>query len=159
MTEAEWLACTDPRPMLEYLRGRASERKLRLFYNCCHPAGAMPESEEEERMWRYDVQNIRDIFGNPFRPIPLDGASLTATVNELAAAIYDDRAFERLPILADALEDAGCGQQDILNHLRQPGFHVRGCWPLDLILGKEPSTNWRFWPTLWRWLAALRLTS
>ena len=61
----------------------------------------------------------------------------TSNVTALAQAIYDDRAFDRLPILADALEDAGCTDADILNHCRQPGEHVRGCWVVDLVLGKE----------------------
>jgi hypothetical protein len=55
----------------------------------------------------------------------------------LAQSIYTDRAFDRMPILADALEDAGCDNADILNHCRQPGEHVRGCWAVDLILGKK----------------------
>jgi hypothetical protein len=66
------------------------------------------------------------------------GASwLTSTVTSLAQAIYTDRAFDRLPILADALEDAGCTNQDILAHCRQPGEHVRGCWVVDLLLAKS----------------------
>ena len=56
---------------------------------------------------------------------------------QIAQAIYDDRAFDRMPILADALEDAGCMDQTILNHCRQSGEHVRGCWVVDLLLGKE----------------------
>lgn len=55
----------------------------------------------------------------------------------LAEAIYEDRAFDRLPTLADALEDAGCVNSDILKHCRGPGPHVRGCWVVDLILGKS----------------------
>jgi hypothetical protein len=55
----------------------------------------------------------------------------------LAQGIYDERAFERLPILADALEDAGCTDAAILVHCRGPGPHVRGCWVVDLILGKQ----------------------
>jgi hypothetical protein len=58
-------------------------------------------------------------------------------VPKLAQAIYDDRVFDRLPILADALEEAGCTNADILNHCRQPGEHVRGCWVVDLLLGKS----------------------
>jgi hypothetical protein len=81
---------------------------------------------------------LRDIFGPlPFRPSTIDPAWLTPTVQRLAESIYHDRAFERLPILADAFEEAGCDQEDILNHLRQPGVQVRGCWALDLVLGKE----------------------
>jgi hypothetical protein len=80
---------------------------------------------------------LRDIFGNPFRPVAVDPAWRTSNVTVLAQAIYDDRAFDRLPILADALEDAGCDNADILNHCRQPGEHVRGCWVVDLLLGKQ----------------------
>jgi hypothetical protein len=58
-------------------------------------------------------------------------------VPKLAASIYEQRAFDRLPVLADALEEAGCTDADILGHLRGPGPHVRGCWAVDLILGKR----------------------
>jgi hypothetical protein len=75
--------------------------------------------------------------GNPFRPVAADSRWLTSTVVSLAQAIYDDRLFDRLPILADALEDAGCDNADILTHCRGDGSHVRGCWVVDLILGKE----------------------
>ena len=80
---------------------------------------------------------LRDVFRNPFRPLTIDPSWLTSTVTSLATAIYQERAFDRLPILANALEDAGCSQQDILSHLRSGGEHVRGCWPLDLLLEKE----------------------
>lgn len=76
------------------------------------------------------------VFGNPFRPVVADPAWLTPTVVSIAAVIYSDRAFDRLPILADALEEAGCTNADILLHCRQPGEHVRGCWAVDLVLGK-----------------------
>jgi len=210
MTEQDWLACADPQPMLEFLRGKASDRKLRLFaVACCRSdwvclpistKGAVQvaerfieeeatsqefrvdlftqaaQSAERERdlllglayyrgtIWRPDhvtaVQGlvagcarlqspasvshrqnrqsslVRDVF-NPFSPVVLDSIWLTYTVQNLAAAIYEERAFDRLPILADALEDAGCNQQDILSHLRGGGEHCRGCWALDLVLGKE----------------------
>ena len=80
---------------------------------------------------------IRCVFGNPFRAVAFDPAWRTTNVAELAQAIYDERAFDRLPILADALLDAGCDSEAILAHLRGPGPHVRGCWVVDLILGKE----------------------
>jgi hypothetical protein len=80
---------------------------------------------------------IRCIFGNPFRPIAVDPAWRSGNVMAIAQSIYDERAFDRMPILADALEDAGCTNADVLNHCRQPGEHVRGCWVVDLILGKE----------------------
>jgi hypothetical protein len=80
---------------------------------------------------------VRCIFGNPFRPVSADPAWLTSTVVALARSIYDERAFDRLPILADALQDAGCDNPDILTHCRSVGPHVRGCWVVDLVLGKE----------------------
>jgi hypothetical protein len=83
---------------------------------------------------------FRDIFGNPFRPIAVNPAWLTwkdGTVRRIARAIYDERAFDRLPILADALADAGCDDADILAHCRSGGEHVRGCWVVDLLLGKS----------------------
>ena len=83
---------------------------------------------------------LREIFGNPFRWTLIDPGWLAwndGTVPKLAHAIYDERAFDRMPILADALEDAGCNDADILRHCREPGEHVRGCWVIDLLLGKE----------------------
>jgi hypothetical protein len=83
---------------------------------------------------------LRDIFGNPFQPVTLDATWLTwngDTVRKLAEAIYNERDFDRLQILADALEDAGCAEEQILTHLRDPGPHVRGCWPLDLLTARQ----------------------
>ena len=93
---------------------------------------------------------LRDIIGNPFSPLPPKKGkkmwekelrswveSNNAAVAHLAQTIYDDRAFALFPILGDALEEAGCTDTDILNHCRQPGEHVRGCWVLDLILSKD----------------------
>jgi hypothetical protein len=81
---------------------------------------------------------VRCVFSNPFRPAPFDRAWLTSDVRFLARGIYEDRAFDRMPILADALQDAGCDSDDILNHCRDPhATHVRGCWVVDLMLGKE----------------------
>jgi hypothetical protein len=79
---------------------------------------------------------LRDIFGNPFHPVTADPSWLTPTVTALASAIYTDRAFDRLPILADALEEAGCDHPDVLAHCRGDGPHARGCWVVDLVLGK-----------------------
>ncbi|MBX9584052.1 MAG: hypothetical protein K2X87_27445 [Gemmataceae bacterium] len=79
---------------------------------------------------------LRDGIGNPFRPVAIDPDWLTSTVVALAAGIYADRAFDRPPVLADALEDAGCGHADILAHCRGDGPHARGCWVVDMILGK-----------------------
>ena len=86
---------------------------------------------------RIDEANLlRDIFANPFRHVAADPAWLTPTVVSIAAAICENRAFDRLPILADALEEAGRTDADVLLHCRQPGGHVRGCWVVDLMLGK-----------------------
>jgi hypothetical protein len=295
MTEAEWLACTDPMPMLAFLRGRASARKLRLFACACAcracdllaplepyydvaslradlelserfadgqappeelfaasvvpksdwlPARDWPEDpsrraycflrsavkgavsvyceayvlegrplppeagperaaqdainarrsdaerramdcrEEEDRTPSppdpaeecadergAQAEMLRCVFGNPFRaprPLPAEVSGWNGgTVGRLAAAIYADRTFRPppplplealswcedivrrlatsiyarravgwLPILADALLDAGCDNEDLIQHCREPGPHVRGCWAVDLILGK-----------------------
>jgi hypothetical protein len=204
MSEAEWLALEDPTPMLEYLRDKASERKLRLIaVAVCrlmsggrvvdaaekHADGMVSKREmreaADEELWHMnnwyrhmgaeEVESaqalyravtapradeaaalvveeagtdragiacslLREVCGNPFRRVALDPAWLTwrdSTISKLAQVIYDDRAFDRLPILADALEDAGCTDADILSHCRQPSEHVRGCWVVDALLGKE----------------------
>jgi hypothetical protein len=80
---------------------------------------------------------LRDIFGNPFRPVALDPRWLTSTVLDLGNVIYQERAFDRMPILADALMDAGCDSDEIIIHCRDDGPHVRGCWVVDLLLAKE----------------------
>jgi hypothetical protein len=212
MTEAEWLECKDPRPMLKLLRGKASDRKLRLFAVAVlkdridtdrevlarHEvaerfAEGQASVQELRRVWmvkalpkplisvifqsfrrlwqsllgdtmvswpekayhwaaavaRGDREGyppyipavkavglLRDIFGNPFRPVALDPSWRTQAVVLMAMGIYDDRRFDDLPILADALEEAGCTSREVLEHCRSPGPHVRGCWPLDLILGR-----------------------
>jgi hypothetical protein len=277
MTESDWLACTEPQPMIAYLRGKASDRKMRLFYCvCCRriwhliadPRGREavetaerfadglagqaelqqsrrsvrfavseakrsewegeaetnfglggpldygeyldrmvrlfavcaaqatvckeasdaygdwmwyqnPEMDDPPRLFdpqrasdywaaaavgraRYrvlrpteearqlgelagqaesaeQVKLVRDLFGNPFRPIDVDPAWLTwrdGTVRRLAEVIYEDRRFADLPVLADALEEAGCTDAHILDHCRGGGEHVRGCWVVDALLGK-----------------------
>jgi hypothetical protein len=87
---------------------------------------------------------IRDIFGNPFRPATLEGRCRTPTILSLSQAAYHERQLPsghldnaRLAVLSDALEEAGCDDEAILAHLRSPGSHVRGCWALDLILGRH----------------------
>jgi len=203
MTEEEWLACTDPQPMLEYVRGGATDRKLRLFAcGCCRPkwdllsetsraavvvAEKFADGETTRQAmkkarraawdgWRFpmllaachaadlwawqgacaaadsaaprlgtdrDVAGMRSqcdllrcVLGNPFRPVTAEARWLTSTAVGLAQTIYVERAFDRLPILADALEEAGCDDPDVLSHLRGDGPHVRGCWVVDLVLGK-----------------------
>jgi hypothetical protein len=81
---------------------------------------------------------LREILGPlPFRPVTIDPRWLTSTVIDLGQAICDERAFDRLPILADALMDAGCASEETIAHCRGPGLHVRGCWVVDKLLGKE----------------------
>jgi hypothetical protein len=78
------------------------------------------------------------VFGPPGVPLPLvDPVWCTETVLSLAKQMYDSRDFGAMPILADALQDAGCDNEDILDHCRGPGPHVRGCWVVDLVLGKS----------------------
>jgi hypothetical protein len=210
VTEAEWLAFTDPQPMLEFLRGKASDRKLRLFgVACCrrvwplltdgtsrlavevsesyadgaaarhelreawaHATGGaavsslaeaamrVAEDEPEKAAWvigrafrnsRWNKEQrigqaflARDIFGKPFRPVSLNPTWRTPQVMALAQAAYEHRDLlsghldpARLAVLADALEDAGCTDAELLGHLRGPGPHVRGCWAVDLLLGKQ----------------------
>jgi hypothetical protein len=109
-----------------------------------YPLWVLTSEADRER----HVSLLRDLFGNPFRPPPaIEPAWLTwnnGTVVRLAAAAYEERALPsgeldvgRLAVLADALEEAGCTDADLLGHLRGPGPHVRGCWSVDLLLGKE----------------------
>jgi hypothetical protein len=89
----------------------------------------------DEEQWRWRL--LHDILGNPFQPSLFSPGLCTSTVEALAPSIYQERAFGHLPILADALEDAGCTDAEILNHCRQLGEHVRGCWVVDLLLDKR----------------------
>jgi hypothetical protein len=190
VTEAEWLACNDPQPMLAYLEGRATDRKFRLllaawwrrrfgnmrsfraYQKKLAQAEDMADGNWEPRTgkgWIGHQHNphhkavlsvkiladlrgrghvslgtqaglLRAIFGNPFRPVALSPACLTPQVVALAQAAYDERELSsghldlaRLTVLADALEDVGCADADLLGHLRGPGPHVRGCWAVDLV--------------------------
>jgi hypothetical protein len=105
-------------------------------------------SDFNEELWRGEEEAqcalLRCLVGNPFRPVALDRACLTPTITSLAQAAYEERGLPsgeldpaRLAVLADALEDAGYFEPALLGHLRSPDPHVRGCWALDLLLGKE----------------------
>ncbi len=178
MTEQEWMGCTDPEVMLDFMFERASRRKIELYTSGCYRSvwhlltderlrhkmnvrdryfdGLATEAELDSALriaddvpnhvWRnawesippqHQVQVLHDLFGNPFRPARIAPSWLTAKVVNLAHEIYEGRAFDRLPDLAAALEEAGCDGQEILNHCRAPGPHTRGCWVVDLVLGKE----------------------
>jgi hypothetical protein len=86
------------------------------------------------------VALLHELFHNPFRPITLDLSSWTwhdGLLVSMAQRMYDRRDFSDIAVLADALEEAGCQDQDILGHCRSGGEHVRGCWVVDLLLGKK----------------------
>jgi hypothetical protein len=232
--EGEWLTGNDPTPMVEFLRGKARDRKFRLFQVACcrrvwnllpddpcreavlvaeryadghatdrerrairnrvagmeaddltainargavfranakttwrelslffgvaavlgHAANPTKESGSALYKAAYQAEKkaeaslVRCVFGNPFRPRPALSSSLLdrqdGLVAKLAEAAYAERLLPsghldptRLAVLADALEEAGCHDADLLSHLREPGPHVRGCWPVDLALRKE----------------------
>ncbi len=89
---------------------------------------------------RAQADFLRDLFGNPFRLMCFDPAWISwggGVIPNLAQAVYDEQAFGRLPVLADALADAGCDNAELIAHCRGPGPHVRGCWAVDLILSKD----------------------
>jgi hypothetical protein len=203
MTEREWLTSSDAVSMLYFLRGKASERKLRLsacaycrsvwelLGNASREAVLLGEQMADDPVneshrqavvraaiesvsrfeeargdffcaadmayrvpcndgWyaaEWTIGNwleltsgpsiLRDVFGNPFRSLTLVPAWLTPTVVKMAQEISDDRAYNRMPSLADALEEVGCDNTEILSHFRGSGAHVKGCWVVDALLGKE----------------------
>lgn len=95
-------------------------------------------NEARRREWKAQAHLLRDVFHAWVPSISIEELAWNdGTVVKLAQGIYEDRAFDRLPILADALEEVGCHDAEILGHCRQSGEHVRGCWVVDLILGKE----------------------
>jgi hypothetical protein len=98
-----------------------------------------PRARRRRRLASLDaVELIREIFGNPFHPVTVDPAWLSwnnNTVQRMARVIYEDRRLRHLPVLADALEEAGCGHAEMLTHCRAPVEHARGCWVIDALLG------------------------
>lgn len=119
----------NPQLLSPYLAAVAAEQVMAAF-----EVGGFGFSATEERGLKCDL--LRDIVGNPFRPVAFDPAWRSANVRALAAAIYVDSGYDRLPILADALEEAGCTRPDVLEHCREPAEHVRGCWVIDGLLEK-----------------------
>jgi hypothetical protein len=247
MTEAEWLACTNPYPMLNAVKNKASDRKLMLFSVAClrriwhlltdsrsrnlveaterlvdgmtsaetrgasdvvydtfwkayeqdqlqdeagghtHEAvegafhsgegaamgvaskaaeavgfasahtipiagvadcsraktAAWQSAEKAERVAQAAL--LRDILGNPFRPVAADAAWRTSKVISLARTMYEERAFEQISELADALQKAGCADTAILEHCHRPGAHARGCWVVDLLLQTDEGMSEAEW--------------
>jgi hypothetical protein len=164
--EEMWLASDDVEELLNVVWYESSHRKTWLLTAGCLRYAHSAETAHS-RVWRieeYADNNpspltngameeilgvdfmrpavsipalIRCTYGNPFRPAAFDEEWRTSTVVSVAKGIYDSRDFSPMPLLADALQDAGCENEDILNHCREDGPHVRGCWVVDLILGKE----------------------
>jgi hypothetical protein len=112
----------------------AVERESAPIDGAVHGPAAQLAAEREQAA---QAALLRDIFGNPFRPVTFSPAWRTDTAVSLAQHIYESREFSAMPILADALQDAGCDNEDILSHCCSIGPHVRGCWVVDLVLGKE----------------------
>ncbi|WP_232069778.1 hypothetical protein [Gemmata massiliana] len=83
------------------------------------------------------AQLLRCLIQNPFRPVIFSPSWRTSIAVALASQMYESREFGAMPILADALQDAGCDSAEVLDHCRGEGPHVRGCWVVDLALGKE----------------------
>ncbi|HEY1189277.1 MAG TPA: hypothetical protein VGE74_16615 [Gemmata sp.] len=100
-----------------------------------YAARARQPEHEAERAVQADL--LRCVSGSPFRRMSFVDEWRTETVRALAAQMYESHEFGAMPILADALQDAGCNDEDILNHCRGTGPHVRGCWVIDLVLGKS----------------------
>jgi hypothetical protein len=97
-------------------------------------------SNKPDKEQALQARLLRDLIGNPFRPLAVEPSWLAwndGTAVKMAQRIYNEHAFEHLPVLADALEEAGCHDADILAHCRQPGQHVRGCWVVDLLTGRS----------------------
>jgi hypothetical protein len=116
-------------------------QKAARVNDCCH-VGKLSSEKVSDLLSAQGVKErgselLREIFGNPFRPVSFDPAWRTSTAVALAQQMYDGRDFSLMPIPGDALQDAGCEHADILDHCRSAGPHVRGCWVVDLVLGKE----------------------
>jgi hypothetical protein len=122
-------------PSMIWLKGKKPEAAAQSAAN----HASMTSDRENER--RIQANLLRDIVGNPFRRVVVDPRWLTSTVVDLARSIYEGDPRQaggnmNLPILADALMDAGCDCEELLGHCRSEGPHVRGCWVVDLILGR-----------------------
>src|SRR5262249_37405445 len=109
----------------------------------CEMSRPITEVRELVRWARRDLSEgdaqrelLRDVFGNPFRGVAIDPAWLRwqgGLVARLARDVYASRRLDEMPVLGDALEDGGCGDQHILSHCRAASLHARGCWLLDAL--------------------------
>jgi hypothetical protein len=102
-----------------------------------HAAAWAVATAEHERAFQAEL--LRCIFGNPFRPVRIDASWLAwglGTAVRLARSIYEERRWDEMPILGDALQEAGCTDTEVLDHCRGAGPHARGCFVVDLLLGK-----------------------
>jgi hypothetical protein len=115
-------------------RSRAAAAALQTD---AHTAATAITRETRHLLQRDQCAWLKCLFANPFCAVAFDPAWLTPTVLTLARSIRESRDFGAMPILADAIQDAGCDNEDVLDHCRGPGPHVRGCWVVDLVLGKE----------------------
>ncbi len=159
MTETQWLDSNDPLEMLNTLNVGDNFRKLRLFICACWRAsggstewfsryGADGEKITSPMQATMDWASmmstivtvsqkttmIRDIFGNPYTPVAFAPEWRTKTAMTVARNAYDLQEFACLPVLADALEEAGCHSDEVLTHCRSDDQHFRGCWVLDAVL-------------------------
>jgi hypothetical protein len=124
---------------------KLAEAAERAALQCVIAAGVGRDRWDDGRPVQHAIEAmqcdlLRDIFGNPFRPVAIDPVWLTwhgGVLVSMAQKMYDSREFSDMPILADALEEAGCTDADLLGHCRSAGEHVRSCWVVDLLLGKE----------------------
>jgi hypothetical protein len=121
--------------------GEVADAIARRETGILRPSGAQGWPHEYRVVWRREqaahADLLREVRGNPYRPVAFNPSWRTSDVMLLAQRIYDVREFDVMPILADALQDAGCDSDDILSHCRDTSLtHVRGCWVVDLVLGK-----------------------
>jgi hypothetical protein len=141
---AESLADGGPRQLLPpWYVGYAGEAELIAYAALGYDPDSLvnvPAERIEATVRRYTnhpAVYLRDIFGNPFRPVAFSPAWRTSIAIAIARQVYEERNISAMPILADALEEAGCTNPDLLGHLRGSGTHVRGCWAVDLVLAKK----------------------
>lgn len=126
---AEVRLCLEPQPWLAVQNASA---RLNALARCDREIASQTGPAIRSEL-------LREIIGNPFSPAVPDVAWLEwngGVVWKIARTIHDEYRFEELPVLADALEDAGCADPDILGHCRGGGLHARGCWVADLLLGR-----------------------